>query len=376
MFYNQELTPVLQFSTNLATPPLIAAKFDAITGVSAAVPSDAGTLDINANANFTVQIIDSLNGASFNTDHGTRVGFLNGVDVTSALGLDTGRLNVWVEGHTEADTSNITLSISGTTLTVSDGTNSATTSMTTLFASDAGGEGTITTLTVGGMIVRLGVTGALADAGSMDGESTTVAKGVQTGSAGDYRFETISDGVTNFDTAIASTIITDSSYGATITLTVDSVTALTAGETTTVNLTNTGGTGTNDMKVFFNEDSTAFVNTKAVDATSDGLSLAAAAGNWATVTNINAAFTDINAAIESLRSNSQALSTNLGIIQARENFTEEFINVLLGGGDKLTLADTNEEAANMLALQTRQQLGIESLSMASQSAQSILALFR
>jgi len=42
---------------------------------------------------------------------------------------------------------------------------------------------------------------------------------------------------------------------------------------------------------------------------------------------------------------------------------------------RLKLADTNEEAANMLALQTQQTLGIKSLSLASQSAQSVLQLF-
>jgi flagellin-like hook-associated protein FlgL len=46
------------------------------------------------------------------------------------------------------------------------------------------------------------------------------------------------------------------------------------------------------------------------------------------------------------------------------------------GGDNLTLADMNEEGANMLMLQTRQALGIQSLSMASQSAQQVLQLFQ
>ncbi|MGE3525676.1 MAG: flagellin, partial [Gemmatimonadales bacterium] len=45
------------------------------------------------------------------------------------------------------------------------------------------------------------------------------------------------------------------------------------------------------------------------------------------------------------------------------------------GADKLTAADQNEEGANMLALQTRQQLGIVALSLTSQSQQSILRLF-
>ena len=57
------------------------------------------------------------------------------------------------------------------------------------------------------------------------------------------------------------------------------------------------------------------------------------------------------------------------------SFTNNLINVLEEGADKLTLADMNEESANMLALQTRQQLAINSLSLASQAAQSVLKLF-
>ena len=63
-------------------------------------------------------------------------------------------------------------------------------------------------------------------------------------------------------------------------------------------------------------------------------------------------------------------------VQTREEFTENLINVLEEGSDKLTLADMNEESANMLALQTRQQLAINSLSLAYQEAQSVLKLFK
>ena len=42
----------------------------------------------------------------------------------------------------------------------------------------------------------------------------------------------------------------------------------------------------------------------------------------------------------------------------------------------MTLADINEEAANLLALQTRQQLGIQALAFAGQAEQSVLGLFR
>ena len=42
---------------------------------------------------------------------------------------------------------------------------------------------------------------------------------------------------------------------------------------------------------------------------------------------------------------------------------------------KLTLADTNEESASLLALQTRQQLSTTALSLASQADQNVLRLF-
>ena len=83
----------------------------------------------------------------------------------------------------------------------------------------------------------------------------------------------------------------------------------------------------------------------------------------------------VETAISTLRSWSSKFGNNYSIVQSREAFTENLINVLTEGADKLTLADMNEESANMLALQTRQQLAINSLSLASQASQSVLKLF-
>ena len=85
--------------------------------------------------------------------------------------------------------------------------------------------------------------------------------------------------------------------------------------------------------------------------------------------------TKVETAISTLRGWSSKFGNNCSIVQNREEFTENLINVLTEGADKLTLADMNEESANMLALQTRQQLAINSLSLASQAAQSVLKLF-
>jgi flagellin-like hook-associated protein FlgL len=80
-------------------------------------------------------------------------------------------------------------------------------------------------------------------------------------------------------------------------------------------------------------------------------------------------------ALSTLRTESSKLSANLSVVTTRQNFTDTMINTLSTGADNLTLADMNEEGANMLMLQTRQSLGITSLSMASQSAQAVLRLF-
>jgi flagellin-like hook-associated protein FlgL len=62
-------------------------------------------------------------------------------------------------------------------------------------------------------------------------------------------------------------------------------------------------------------------------------------------------------------------------VQNRQDFTKNMINLLQIGGDSLVLADSNEEGANMLALQTRQQLSTTALSLASQADQAVLRLF-
>lgn len=90
---------------------------------------------------------------------------------------------------------------------------------------------------------------------------------------------------------------------------------------------------------------------------------------------INTAIDSITNATSKLRTMSSALGNNYSIVETRQDFTENLVNVLEEGADKLTLADMNEESANMLALQTRQQLAINSLSLASQASQSVLSLF-
>ena len=131
----------------------------------------------------------------------------------------------------------------------------------------------------------------------------------------------------------------------------------------------------NDLKVIFNEDRSSDLIVKGQDASSAGLKVAAATNEWKTDADVEVAIKAVEDAVNTLRSMSSELGNNYSIVQSRETFTENMINVLEEGADKLTLADMNEESANMLALQTRQQLAINSLSLASQAAQSVLQLF-
>ena len=131
----------------------------------------------------------------------------------------------------------------------------------------------------------------------------------------------------------------------------------------------------NNLKVVFNEDRSSSLEIKGVDASSEGLKISRSVGRWQTNEDIDNAITAVEDAITELRSMATDFGNNYSIVQNREDFTENLINVLEEGADKLTLADMNEESANMLALQTRQQLAINSLSLASQAAQSVLSLF-
>jgi flagellin-like hook-associated protein FlgL len=129
------------------------------------------------------------------------------------------------------------------------------------------------------------------------------------------------------------------------------------------------------LTVNFNEDGTSSLTVTGFDASSSGLAIAAAAASWVADANIDAAVTDLDAAISTLRTNSSTLSSNLNVVTTREDFTTNMLKALTEGSDKLTLADMNEEGANMLMLQTRQALGVTALSLSAQAAQSVLRLF-
>lgn len=135
--------------------------------------------------------------------------------------------------------------------------------------------------------------------------------------------------------------------------------------------------GSNDLTITLNETGTSTTVITSYDDTTGGdLAINAAVNNWATTANLDAAASDLTQALLTLRSQSQALGSNLQIVQIRQDFTKAMINTLNTGADSLTLADSNEEGANLLALQTRQQLSTTALSLAAQADQNVLRLFQ
>ena len=130
-----------------------------------------------------------------------------------------------------------------------------------------------------------------------------------------------------------------------------------------------------DLTVTLNETGSSSVTVSAVDFSSNGLAVNNAANNWAGAADITAASTDLTAALTTLRAQAQSFGSNLSTVQIRQDFTKAMINTLQTGADNLTLADSNEEGANLLALQTRQQLSTTALSLASQASQAVLRLF-
>lgn len=128
-----------------------------------------------------------------------------------------------------------------------------------------------------------------------------------------------------------------------------------------------------DLTTFFNEDRSNSLTTEGAVFTSTGLGIDEA--NFGTTAAVDAAITNVRNALTQVRTFGGSIANDLAILQTREDFTTNTVNNLKEGKDKLTVADQNEEGANLLALQTRQTLGVTSLSLASQSQQAVLRLF-
>ena len=148
------------------------------------------------------------------------------------------------------------------------------------------------------------------------------------------------------------------------------------------------------LTTYFNSDNTTFlrtqgttVNNSFLGVTGDGTKGSVGTGSSFDVTSatgnrrlqsdteIKSALAGLTTAMSKTTSLNQSLSANVNIIKSRQSFTDDYVKLLDAGADDLVSADINQEGANLLSLQTRQQLAVQAMSMASQSDQAVLRLF-
>jgi flagellin len=129
------------------------------------------------------------------------------------------------------------------------------------------------------------------------------------------------------------------------------------------------------LQVVFNVSRTSSLALSGATFNSAGLGISQSTANFQTNTSLANASSQLTASLTTLQNQAASFGTNLSVIQIRQSFTSATINTLQTGASNLTLADTNQEGANLLALQTRQSLAETALSLAAQSQNSVLRLF-
>lgn len=131
-----------------------------------------------------------------------------------------------------------------------------------------------------------------------------------------------------------------------------------------------------ELQVFFNATNTTSLTIDGVDATAeDGLGLTAAAHSWHDSADIRTDQSLLQTALSTLRTYSSSFGSNNTVLTTRQEYTSTLITTLQTASDNLTLADTNEEGANMQALQAQSSLGVIALGISGSQAQAILRLF-
>ncbi|MET1411309.1 flagellin [Roseibium sp. HPY-6] len=218
-------------------------------------------------------------------------------------------------------------------------------------------------------------------------------------SAVDYTDTTLSTGLNLSDLATATTGTATLAVTGTAATTLDSTANFAAGDTLTFTDANgselatleiTATTTIADLEAVYDgidgasasfaSNSLAVTSefrltTSSTDATPADFTTNGTDSGFATDTSIESTLSSLKSAQDTLRAQASTFGTNLSIVENRQDFTNALINTLEEGAGKLTLADTNEEGANLLALQTQQTLASTSLSLAAQADQNVLRLF-
>jgi flagellin len=142
--------------------------------------------------------------------------------------------------------------------------------------------------------------------------------------------------------------------------------------------TSTGGAGIT-VKALANADATSVITVQAQDLSLGGATLTANIGTTATIGTVTTATNMIgflNTAIANVSSALGKLGTGDKALASHTTFITNLQNTIDSGIGNLVDADLAKESANLQALQTKQQLGIQALSIANQSSSILLGLFK
>lgn len=351
--------------------------FDSSTGGSAGIAANTSYLDLNsATVGDVLAKIDLYSGNTGTASSvvGGKVQLNAGTAADLQLGGTTGALaKLGLTAGTTAKSTEAGSSLSGQTLTIGATAGGTATSIT--FGSGAGQVKTLnelnSALSANNLQASISTTGQLTLTTTNDAASYDIGAigGTATGTGGIFAGVSVTGAV-----ADASSQATRASFVAQYNQVIDNIkTTAQDSSFNGVNLLN-GDT----LSLTFNETGKSKLNITGVNFDPAGLGLSSLTSGTDFIDNAatNKVLTSLNNAATSLRSQASAFGSNLSIVQMRQDFSKNLINVLQTGASNLTLADTNEEAANSQALSTRQSIAVSALSLANQSQQGVLQLLR
>ncbi len=332
------------------------------------VTANGGSLDLtNATVGDLLAAVDTITGAAVASTLGaTKLTLSTGTTTPLVIGGNAGTLTAL--GLTAGTTQLTPPALSGETLTIGATGGGTATSIT--FGTGAGQVSTLnelnTALAANNLQASIDTTGKINIVTTNDAASSTIG--------------TIGGTATVFSGTAAAPVADPNSQATRASLVAQYNNVLQQINTTAqdssfngVNLLN-GDT----LKLTFNETgkSTLSITGVTFNIAGLGLSTLTAGTDFLDNSSANKQLTALTAASTTLRSEASALGSNLSIVQIRQDFSKNLINVLQTGASNLTLADTNEEAANSQALSTRQSIAVSALALANQSQQSVLQLLR
>jgi flagellin len=333
------------------------------------VTANGGSLDLtNATVGDLLAAIDTITGATVASTLGaTKLTLSTGTTTPLVIGGNAGTLTAL--GLTAGTTQLTPPALSGQTLTITSTGGGTATSIT--FGTGAGQVSTLNALNAAlaanNLQAGIDPTGKITIVTTNDAASSTIG--------------TIGGTATVFSGQTAAAPVADPNSQATRANLIAQYNNVLQQINTTAQDSSFNGINLlngDTLKLIFNETGKSTLNITGVTFNIAGLGLSTltAGTDFLDSDSANQALNALNAASTTLRSEASSLGSNLSIVQIRQDFSKNLINVLQTGSSNLTLADTNEEAANSQALSTRQSIAVSALALANQSQASVLQLLR